>query len=632
MKRSILVAGLTLACATGASAPSVTSYDHGSLALHQLVHLLDGNPVSPTSPANDKERLAWFLDTSLDDAGNYREAAQAYHSGQPVAIIRGPRSASTDLVLQELFSAASPAPLAIYVKTADGTPHIVTAETSDCLPSQCQMLARHMGRTVREAMAVRKAQATTMHAPSPQEQVAVPQLVFTNTQFGNSGNGSAVTLRAEISRSVGPSFNVLQVVARSVHVLRPHENGAVHPFVVVPDRYAFQHTVRMDQANSGSPKLLDWLPKSDANTDLDISETHTTMTSIGSGFSQEASNGLQGKVTNFAAKKAFSFNFGREVARSSSVAFKIKDYAVQDAFQSLPDGSLKSQWTLPLAGFVAGDDRYFGNPPTTQKMTSTMRQSTPVALSEWSVPGTYRNRLTIGAAGSIQNRRYLGFGSSTAADPDVQPGTHVTVDTRSVYLTPEPTVFIQSKANNGECLRDKGGTIINAPCPDVSRPGWISDIHAQWQFDLHGRYYNRGSGQCMQVLANGQAAGSHVVTRPCTTNRDQQWEWIADRIYSRHGDGAGEWRLFLSPDDNLQARTHEDPRLQPLPGNAFHPLLKPWSNYPKRPFSNDYIPKLENIGPNQPIPPEYLHLGRVLPEERWEVVVLRQSLVGANLR
>lgn len=629
MKRSILVAGLTLTSATGAAAPSVPSHDHGSLALHQLTSLLGGDPVSNTLPAIDEEHLAWFLDTALDTADNYRKAAQAYHRGQPVAIVRGTRSASTDGILQELFSAASPAPLAVYVKTAGGSPHIIATEAPGCSQAQCQLLARQIGGIVSEALATRKAAVAT--AP-PQEQASLPELVFISTQTGSSGNGSLVTLRAQIARSVGPSFNTLKVVAHSTHVLKPHENGAVHPFIVIPDRYAFQHTVRMDQAGSGRPTLTDWLPKGDASTDLDISETHSSVTSFGSGFSPETSAGLQDKVNNFTAKSAFSFSFGRQVTETSSVAFKIKDYAVQDGLQTLPDGSLKSQWTLPLAGYVVGDERYFGNPPTTQKMTSTMRQSTPVAVSEWSVPGTYRNVLTIGAAGGLRNRRYLGIGSAPADDPGVQPGTYVIVDTRSVYLTAEPTVFIQSKAGTGGCLRDNGGTVVSAPCPDVTRPGWISDTHAQWQFDVHGRYFNRGSGQCMQVLGSGQSVGGHVVTRPCTTNRDQKWEWTADRIYSQHGDGAREWRLFLSPGGDLHARTHEDPRLQPLPGNAFHQLLKPWSNYPKKPFSNDYIPKLENQGPNQPIPPEYLQLGPVLPEEEWDVVVLRQSLVGSTLR
>lgn len=629
MKRSILAASLALASATGASAPAAPPYDHGSLALHQLAHLLGGAPVSHATPATDEAHLAWFLDTALDDPDSYREAAQAYHRGQPVAIVRGTRSAATDAVLQELFSAASPAPFALYVKTAEGSPHIITTEASACSAAQCQLLVRQIGDVVRDALAARNAALAT---PTPQETASLPELVFINTQTGSSGNGSTVTLRAQVARSVGPSFNTLKVVARSIHVLKPHENGNVPPFVVIPDRYAFQHTVRMDQAGSGAPKLTDWLPKGDASTDLDISATHSSVTSFGSAFSPETSAGLQDKVTNFAAKSAFSFTFGRQVTETSSVAFKIKDYALQDGLQKLPDGSMKSEWTLPLAGYVAGDARYFGNPPTTQKMTSTMRQSTPVGVSEWIVPGSYRNVLTIGAAGGIRNRRYLGIGSAPADDPGVQPGTHVSVDTRSVYLTAEPTVFIQSKAGIGGCLRDNGGSVVSAPCPDVTRPGWLDDTLAQWQFDVHGRYFNRGSGQCMQVLGSGQSNGGHVVTRPCTTNRDQKWEWTADRIYSRHGDGAGEWRLFLSPDGDLHARTHEDHRLQRLPGNAFHPLLPPWSNYPKKPFSNDYIPKLENIGPNQPIPPEFLELGPVLPEELWEVVVLRQSLVGSTLR
>ena len=155
MKRSILAASLALASATGASAPAAPPYDHGSLALHQLAHLLGGAPVSHATPATDEAHLAWFLDTALDDPDSYREAAQAYHRGQPVAIVRGTRSAATDAVLQELFSAASPAPFALYVKTAEGSPHIITTEASACSAAQCQLLVRQIGDVVRDALAAK---------------------------------------------------------------------------------------------------------------------------------------------------------------------------------------------------------------------------------------------------------------------------------------------------------------------------------------------------------------------------------------------------------------------------------------------------------------------------------------------
>ncbi|GEM_PF-3933080 len=50
-------------------------------------------------------------------------------------------------------------------------------------------------------------------------------------------------------------------------------------------------------------------------------------------------------------------------------------------------------------------------------------------------------------------------------------------------------------------------------------------------------------------------------------------------------------------------------------------------SYPARPASNDFIPKLENLGQNQPIPPEYRQLAEVDVGERWELIVLRQSLM-----
>ncbi len=58
------------------------------------------------------------------------------------------------------------------------------------------------------------------------------------------------------------------------------------------------------------------------------------------------------------------------------------------------------------------------------------------------------------------------------------------LDASSLFLTPEPTVFIQSKAGNGGCLRDVDGQVRLASCPDVSREGWQHETGSQWQLDM----------------------------------------------------------------------------------------------------------------------------------------------------
>lgn len=132
----------------------------------------------------------------------------------------------------------------------------------------------------------------------------------------------------------------------------------------------------------------------------------------------------------------------------------------------------------------------------------------------------------------------------------------------------------------------------------------------------------------MQILTSGQdpTGSGEIITRPCTTNRDQRWEWQADRIHTLHGDGHPEWRLFVGDGDFIGVRTAGKPQFQSIPANPFHPLLNPWSSYPRAPTHSDFYPKLENLGPNPPVSDEIKRLAASPANERWELIVLRQSL------
>lgn len=602
--------------------------DHGRLPLDQLSLLLGDAPPASMQPRNPRVRgvteLRWYTDTALGRPAQRAAAAAAFSAGHPVAVLRGTVNALGDTRLRTLFSVASSASMAIYQRrAADGATHVLSVDLADNDPRVQRRLARQLrGLMLPRLPAGRMAQANPDAAS-----ISVPTIAFVETRLANSGNGSLVALTGTLTRSTGPSFNVLAMTLKTRHVMRPHDNGMRQPFLVVPGNYTLSHEVGLP-TGSAPPRLHAWEPRADPRTEIEVAQTTTSRTSYGSGFSLDATKGLQNQVRNFAAKKALSFDFSREHSITNSLAFKLKDYSLRDGASAQPGNAVRSQWEMPLADFIVSDRNYFGNPATPQRMTPTMRQNSPEVMSEWLIPGQFDGAVAVTVQGGVRNREILGgIGSVEVADTQPQATITLSVDASSLFLTPEPTVFIQSKAGNGGCLRDVDGQVRLASCPDVSREGWQRETGSQWQLDMQGRYINRGSRRCLQLLTSGAHAYGQLITRPCTTDRDQRWEWFADRIHSLHGDGKRQWRLFVGAAGVLNGRTNEDPARQVLPVNGFHPLLNPWSSYPARPASNDFIPKLENLGQNQPIPPEYRQLAEVDFAERWELIVLRQSLM-----
>jgi len=322
-----------------------------------------------------------------------------------------------------------------------------------------------------------------------------------------------------------------------------------------------------------------------------------------------------------------TFDFTREYTSTNRLSFSIKDYAIAAGITAPSSQSRRSMWELPLAASISHAADYFGRSPSPARMTPSMHQVTASGATTWIVPGTFAGTLNVLAGGSISNRSFRGRGVETIPDPRPQPTATTLIRADSPYLTRETTVFIQSRAGNGGCLRDNGGVVGIAACPDSSHPGWMDDLHAQWQLDTHGRYYNRGSKQCMQILTQGISSnsGGEVITARCSLGLDQRWEWQADRIHSLHGDGYPDWRLHVS-NQRIEARTSGKPELQRLPSNPFHALLAPWSTYPRKPDSTAFIPKLDNLGPSQPVSDEVKALNPPLPQERWELIILRQGL------
>ncbi|NIJ70404.1 RICIN domain-containing protein [Xanthomonas sp. 60] len=599
----------------------------GRLPLDHLHPLLGGSPLAVRPPATDTSAVAWFTDQSLLDDTHRLEAIAAYRGGLPVAIVRGPATAMLDRVLQGAFGAASPAALAVYVRTPDGSPHIhEVAELPEDDAARARLnvqLAKGIADSLQPASA-----APQGATPGEAELIALPRIVYTDTRYASTGNGAVVTVRGEFLRNSGRTHDIFTVSASTVQGLKPHHNGVSGDAVIIPGNYHYYLRLFTPDNSGTSPKLSESRPLSSPATTLNISESHTTKTSYGFGLSREVSAGLQGKVPSAGAKTSFSFDFGLEYSTTNALAFSVNDYALTNSASSPLSQTSMVYWDLPLAPHVATRADYFGTRPTVARVTPSMRQVSAQGSAVWFVPGTYRGNMTLTAGGRIDNLQYDGRRIDPVPDPRPQPTAGVTVAADSPYLTREVTVFIQSKAGNGGCLRDQNGVVRIAPCPDTASATWLDDLHAQWQLDSNGRYYNRGSRKCMQILTSGQdpTGSGEIITRPCTTNRDQRWEWQADRIHTLHGDGHPEWRLFVGDGDFIGVRTAGKPQFQSIPANPFHPLLNPWSSYPRAPTRSDFYPKLENLGPNPPVSDEIKQLAASPANERWELIVLRQSL------
>lgn len=621
----VLAIAAALCCppAVAHAAPART----GHLPLYQLHPLLGGAPLPARGRSPGTRAVAWFTDQSLLDNTHRLQAIAAYREGLPVAIVRGPATATLDRVLQGMFGAASPAALAVYVRTPEGFPHIHEVAELPEDDDARQRLNTELSRGIADASG-RSAASAHGATPGEGELVALPRIVYTDTRYAASGNGAVTTVRGEFLRDSGRIHDIFTVSASTVQALKPHHNGLSGNAVIIPGNYHYYLRLFTPDNSGTSPKLSESRPLSSPATTLDISESHTTKTSYGFGLSREVSAGLQDKVPSASAKTAFSFNFSREYSTTNALAFSVQDYSLANSASSPLSQTSMVYWDLPLAPQVASRADYFGTRPTVANMTPSMRQVSAQGSAVWFVPGTYTGNMTLSAGGRIDNLQYDGHRIDQVPDPRPQPVAGVTVAADSPYLTREVTVFIQSKAGNGGCLRDQKGVVRIAPCPDTASATWLDDLHAQWQLDSNGRYYNRGSKNCMQILTSGQdpTGSGEIITRPCTTNRDQRWEWQADRIHTLHGDGHPEWRLFVGDGDFIGVRTAGKPQFQSIPANPFHPLLNPWSSYPRAPTHSDFYPKLENLGPNPPVSDEIKRLAASPANERWELIVLRQSL------
>jgi len=577
--------------------------------------------------------MGWVWASALNDAGNRRQVKAMFDAHIPVLVLGAGTSESTLRAVSGVFGFASRASVAVYVR-AGSQWHVFSIDVPLDQHGDMRMTARQLVSEVREltgkgeqisdGTAATMSRQDTREEPELGERHALPRMNLTETQYASSGNGSSVTLDMTVIRDSTTSRDKFVVVAKTNYNMIPHDNGLSGSTLTVPYRYKLSQSLRSPGATV-EPSLVEQFPITDMATEINISDTRTKETTYGFNISREVSGGLQGKVPEASAKLKFGFDFSRTYREEKSIALSIKDYFLISSARPV-SGGVAAEWTMELASAIFGDKEYFGKPPTINRVTPTMRAASPQTFAVWEFDASYQEMISLDAQSTIENVKYDGNKVEVTPDPRYQAVAGLTVDLGSAYLTRETSVFIRSEKGNGGCLWDDGGNVVLRSCPDTGGPTFLDEKHAQWRFDGNGRYINRGSGQCMQMLPSGLSPGGHqVITARCTLNNDQHWEWRADRIYSLYNGAADDWRLHVNPGGLVDVRTEDKDIYQDLPKNPFQDLLIPWSNYPSQPVPGVFVPVLTGAQP--PIPDDWLRFKAVGPDQTWKITVLRQSLM-----
>lgn len=480
-------------------------------------------------------------------------------------------------------------------------------------------------------------------APTP----AGPRKVWLVHEAGSDGRYASQRITVTRNTSLSGDYKELTVKAEAAAV--PWRNGLTSDSVsfrptglgrelYIVNRYITTTSLTWPGKSDPKLKLIAHYPETTAETELDLTRKRTTTTSFGLGASPDVTKSLSDKKVDVTGKLPISVSFGMSQTTEETLGMKFKDYSV--AFGAGSEGNrMHARWTVPLASPIASDWRHFRHGREDHSaafVTPMMRQASVGGISTWAIAGDYEGQLTISSGTVIENRIYT-VGKATRAlgdcpalydtkgqDPcakggtDLQPHAGLTIDLGSPFLTRAPTVLLQSYSGADRCLSQANASLPTLRFDRCDRREHRKDM--QWYLDEASRYVNRGSGQC---LATNESDG-RVSALPCGGALTQQWDWQADRIHSRVGNGHS--RIVVSGNGlTVGFGKHARPF---VPVNITHPLLKPWSAYPDAPMAGDLIPGFDSFA--KEVPESYLTLEPVSDNERWATVPLRAGLAPAR--
>lgn len=454
-----------------------------------------------------------------------------------------------------------------------------------------------------------------------------PRLSVSNS--GGDNKGRSIRHEIVVLRDVDASSDDKVILVKTVVDQAPSvstltwygepTNYAYGTTFSVADGYLVSTHLVFGDGTQPAAVIESQVPTSDGATERNITETVRTSASIGVSAAPES------LATLALGKLPLSASAGAERGEERSVTMTLKDYSVSSHSGMDAEGRPRVGWRFSLAPDIADNLWYayshfnlFHNYLySAARVTPMMRRATLETAAVWRIPGDYDGPLDVVTTTGVDIRHHgaLYGENRTFRDKNATISLSTRVDLGSPHLSRQPVVRLQSLSGLGLCLAQ----------PDAGTPAVVMQRCApreenagqQWILDTDLTYRNFGSGYCL--TADPLTGGVHA--EACAgAMLNQRWEWRADRLHTMYMDD-GNWRLHVR--DGIPRAVFDPTRHQDIVTNAYHPLLRPWSSYPKAPTLGDVIPSLNTTSP--PIPTSFLAFRQVNAEERWQPVPVDAS-------
>lgn len=574
-----------------------------SLANDELMRTLEKN----------KDASLVFLDMAsiIDDESSIEKVKSIFRSGVPILLKADDHSPELTSKMSEVFGISGPFRYALFQRVKNARVEIYRLEdySEKNILNAAQQVTR--GRQKRAS-------------PPNEEFVGLPKLTY-NINIKSPTQEMTSVVNIDIIRSAQRTQDKkFVIVTTNPTTINSAKNGiTIGGFgpggsgnnlwgAYLPHAYRFTQQLT---AQSVTPNLVSFEPKSDARTDFEFSKTEKRGFAIGGSIGSEFGGATQDEKINYAAKSPFNVNFGLSYENSKTISFTFKDYSLLASHQNS-----KVTWSAPIHSELKGvliDRVTAGLPVLTEKgMTPMMRSASLESYTLWELPGDYTGHATVKVGGGYDLAR-----DEWWWDRSRLKERHVTdvynaeedyvLDMSSPFLTREMTVLIRSAQGSGKCLTgNTAGAVSLESCV-------ATNSKQQWGLDSESRYVNRATQSCLTLRESDGA----LLTTPCAIDNRQQWEWQADRIHSMYN---REWRLYLT-NDRLKIIPDGSMPFQILPKNIFNELNIPWASYPLAPSKQDVMPN--HNGPSPQISPDWVDKYQgVDVRQRWRIEVLRDGI------
>lgn len=543
----------------------------------------------------------------LDEAG-WQKIEDAADGGVPALVLNATTAEARERLAAVIgLTPDEPEPELVVCSTPDGATRLVIPLTART--SREQLFSTVPMGDAPGTVLARQDGAYDAYAPVVQEKV----------DWVDERGRIAISKHLAVGREIrkeGDRFHAL--VHDSVRVAPDGLDWHKEWRATVLDSVTLGSVVRSDATVTRSAQV----PPTDSRTDITVqhSRSQTIGFSVAAGREVGAGAGSAGPELTAKSSLSFVFNWSRKTERS--MQWSLKDYTLENSLteDSVPPVSRKTgATTTKLSPAIALDAAYFRS---AERLTPAMQRQQVEQISEWIIGGR-GTHVWFETEVRATKRSFDGWNTSVRPVSTDMPRRRVVVDLTSPFLSRNQTVHIQSRRTGGLLSGTSEVRLVQGVTPDLRMRQY------EWELDELGRYRCRaGAGDRYLTMRDD----GKLVLAPASLSLGQQWEWQADRLHCRSNPagvpGALPFRLVA---DGGRVRCHAGDAARQYPVNPEHPILAPWSSYPSKPARGDVIPRLDGNLPE--IPEEWVTAGyQVLPEEQWQVIVVRQGLGAQRAR